>query len=172
MFAAFGGVGGLLAPARRLLLPLSVAWLLFALFLDMGQHFQPLWTLVPAWIGRIVYPIDKTNLDVLRLLHFLALAYVVHLAVPMNAAWLRWRVAEPLRRCGEQSLQVFCLGTFLSFTAHVATERYEQAAWAQIAASVVGILLMVAFAYAARWYKHGEASTGRSRVLATGAVDG
>ena len=60
----------------------------------------------------MIYPIDKTNIDMLRFVHFLAIAWLVRLAVPANAAFLRWRIFEPLRRCGEHSLQIFCLGHF------------------------------------------------------------
>ncbi len=40
--------------------------------------------LIPAWIARQIYPIDKTNIDILRFLHFLALAWLVRLVVPAD----------------------------------------------------------------------------------------
>ncbi len=32
---------------------------------------------MPTWLNKMIYPIDKTNLDMLRFTHFLALAFVV-----------------------------------------------------------------------------------------------
>ena len=39
----------------------------------------PLERLIPDWFARQIYPIDKTNLDILRFIHFLALAWLVRL---------------------------------------------------------------------------------------------
>lgn len=172
-FAAAGRMGERLAAFRRWLLPISVAYLVFALFIVMSWRFKLLAQLVPDWLGRQIYPIDKTNVDVLRILHILVLAYVVQILVPVGAAWLRRRFVEPLRRCGEHSLQVFCLGTFLSFTAHLVTEYYGNAIWSQVLVSVVGILIMVAFAYLAHWYRRSESPASPPRVaLAAGVGDG
>lgn len=172
-FAAAGRMGERLASFRRWLLPIALVYLVFAFLIVMSWRFKPLALLVPDWLGRVIYPIDKTNVDVLRVLHILALAYVVQTFIPVGAAWLRWRLVEPLRRCGEHSLQVFCLGTFLSFTAHLVTEYYGNAVWSQIFVSVLGILIMMAFAYMAHWYRRSESSPAPSRVaVAAGAGDG
>src|SRR5262245_59480676 len=93
---------------------LAVLYLLFSAFIALSWHYNPLEQLVPAWVARQIYPIDKTNIDSLRFLHFLALAWLVRQLVPADAPFLRWRVFEPLRRCGEQSLLIFCIGTFLA----------------------------------------------------------
>ena len=171
-FAAAGRMGERLTPLRRWLLPIALAYLAFSFFIVMSWQIKALSGLVPDWLGRLIYPIDKTNVDVLRIVHILALAYVVQLFIPIGAAWLRWRLAEPLRRCGEHSLQVFCLGTLLSFTAHLVTEYYGNAIWSQIFVSVVGILIMMAFAYMAHWYKRSESSPAPRVAVAAGAGNG
>ncbi|WP_414709741.1 OpgC domain-containing protein [Reyranella sp.] len=33
--------------------------------------------------------------------------------------FLTWPILTPIRRCGEHSLQIFCLGTFLLLTAEI-----------------------------------------------------
>ena len=33
----------------------------------------------------MIYPIDKTNIDILRFLHFLAIAWLVRMLVPIDA---------------------------------------------------------------------------------------
>lgn len=161
--AAAGGIGERLRPVRTPLVAAAVLYLLFSLLVALSWQIAWLGLRMPDWLGRIIYPIDKTNLDVLRLLHFLAIAYLVKRLVPMDAAFLRWRIAEPLRRCGEHSLQIFCLGTFLSSTGYFVLSLVDDSIPAQIGVSVVGIVLMVVFAYAADWYKSGEKAAGAAR---------
>jgi hypothetical protein len=136
---------------------LAVLYLLFAAFIALSWHYNPLEQLIPAWIARHIYPIDKTNIDILRFVHFLAIAWLVRLAVPADAPFLKWRIFEPLRRCGEHSLQVFCLGIFLALTGQVVVARNEDSIVAQVGVSIAGLLIMTAAAYGAAWYKRGPA---------------
>ena len=53
----------------------------FAAFIALSWHYNSLERLIPAWIARQIYPIDKTNIDILRFVHFLAIAWLVRLAV-------------------------------------------------------------------------------------------
>ena len=94
-------------------------YLAFAAFIALSWHYNSLERLIPDWLARQIYPIDKTNLDILRFVHFLAIAWLVRLGVRPDAAFLKWRIFEPIRRCGEHSLQIFCLGTFLAVTAQI-----------------------------------------------------
>lgn len=169
-FAAMGNIGERLRPARPVLAPLAILYLLAAAFVALSWQVVALSGAVPDVIGRIIYPIDKTDFDPLRVLHFLAMAYLVQITVPASAPFLRWRVFLPLRRCGEHSLQIFCLGTFLSFTAYVILSLYDDSIWTQIGVSVAGILTMVLAAYAAHWYKSGEAAP-RTAARPTGDAD-
>jgi len=61
---------------------------------------------------------NQADLGPLRLASFLALAIVIVGTVPRTAAWLEGRAAGAVVLCGQHSLQVFCLGIFLSVTAH------------------------------------------------------
>ena len=92
--------------------------------------------------------------------HFLALAWLVRLAVRPNARFLKWAVLEPIRRCGEHSLQIFCLGTFLAVTAQIIVARYEDSIVSQLAVSIAGIALMSLAAYGASWFKAGPPARG------------
>jgi hypothetical protein len=136
---------------------LAVLYLLFSAFIALSWHYNPLERLIPAWVARQIYPIDKTNIDILRFLHFLAIAWLVRLAVPADAAFLRWRIFEPLRRCGEHSLQIFCLGIFLALSAQVVVGQNDDSIVSQIGMSIAGLLIMSAAAYGAAWYKRGPA---------------
>lgn len=144
---------------------LAVLYLALAAFVALSWQFNALGRLVPDWLGRILYPIDKTNIDVLRLFHFLALAWVVRLAVPAQAAFLKWRALEPLRRCGEHSLLIFCLGTFLALSGQVIVGQFEGSLLSQVLVSVAGIAIMCVAAYVAAWFKGGD-SPGGGRVPA------
>ncbi len=58
---------------------------------------------------------EKLDLWPLGLLHALALAILVARLVPREAAWMRRWPAGVLASIGRHSLQVYCLGIFLSF---------------------------------------------------------
>jgi hypothetical protein len=136
--------------------PVSVAaflYLCFAAFIALSWHYNSLERLIPDIVARQIYPIDKTNVDILRLLHFLSIAWFVRLAIPPHAPYLRWRLFEPLRRCGEHSLQIFCVGTFLALSAQIIDAHFDESLLSQIVVSISGIAVMTAFAYAASWFK-------------------
>ena len=138
---------------RRTVTGLAVLYLAFAAFIALSWHYNSLARLIPDWFARQIYPIDKTNIDILRFVHFLALAWVVRVLVRPNARFLKWRVFEPIRRCGEHSLQIFCLGTFLAVTAQIIVARYEDSIVSQLIVSFIGLLIMSLVAYAASWFK-------------------
>ncbi len=165
MGAAFAVLGPRLAWLDRWRWPLSIAALLylcFAAFIAMSWHYNSLERLIPEWVARQIFPIDKTNVDILRLLHFLALAWLVRALVPQSAPFLRWRVLEPIRRCGEHSLQVFCVGTFLALTAQIIVNHYEDSVVSQIVVSFAGLSLMTLVAYAAGWFKSAPVREARA----------
>lgn len=105
----------------------------------------------PDWL--LIFPLDKTHLSPLRLFHFLLLTAVVVRFVPADAAFLRQRWARPLIICGEHSLEIFCLGVFLSFTAHILMIEVSTRVGFQVLVSLGGILAMVALAAVMTWYK-------------------
>jgi hypothetical protein len=131
----------------------AILFLLFAFTIALSWHFNSLERLIPDWLARQVYPIDKTNLDILRFIHFLALAWMVRVLVRPNAAFLEWPVFRPLRTCGEHSLLVFCLGTFLALSGQIIAASFEESLVSHISVSLAGILLMSLAAYWATWFK-------------------
>jgi hypothetical protein len=83
----------------------------------------------------------------LRFTHFLALAiWVTHFLSrkwrALHGMWLR-----PVILCGQHSLPIFCLGVFLSFSAHWILTQYTKGVWEQLAVSAAGILIMIAAAW-------------------------
>lgn len=140
--------------------------LLASLFLTLSWKFAPLHALIPVWLTEILYPISKTDLDPLRLLHFFALAYLVLWLVPAGASWLRGSVAAPVLACGKQSLHVFCLGVLLSFAGQTVLVHVSGSLSAQFLVTVVGIAAMVLMARFLNWYQSAERAR-RHRVATT-----
>jgi hypothetical protein len=129
---------------------------------------------VPHWLTDWMYPIDKTNLDVLRFAHFVALAIVTLRYVPRNAPFLASPLMRPAILCGQHSLEIFCLGVFLAFAGHFAMVELSDGIGMQILVSAIGIVAMVGVAALITWYKnvetrrHGPRQTPPNADLAGG----
>ncbi|HUN50971.1 MAG TPA: OpgC domain-containing protein [Candidatus Sulfotelmatobacter sp.] len=136
--------------------PLAILYLLLSFAIVSTWHVPALERFVPDLLQRVIYPIDKTSLDPLRLLHFLALAFLTVRYVPSGSPLLRWRVSKILLISGRQSLHVFCLGIFLSFAAHFVLEEIDGSIAMQIAVSVIGIALMTGLAWLITAYQMSE----------------
>jgi hypothetical protein len=151
IFAAWCGTGGAnkIWPIiqSRLALAVALLWILFGFLIVMSWHFPILGWWVPAWLNKMMYPIDKTDLDMLRFTHFLALALVVVRFVPHNWAALTSKWLRPMVMCGQHSLPIFCFGVFLSFAAHWVLMQYTRGVWEQLVISAAGILIMIGIAW-------------------------
>jgi hypothetical protein len=130
----------------RFLAGLAAVYLLFALFITLGWHFHSLEAYVPTVVVRMIYPIDKGDLDILRLLHFLALALLCWRLLPCDLPALRTRFFRPLVQCGEYSLVVYCVSVLLSFAAHAILSTDWNSLGLQTLVSLVGIAIMASVA--------------------------
>jgi hypothetical protein len=163
-WCALGGAQSLSGVLRsRVTLAIAIAYLVFAFVISLTWYLPGMSQYVPTWLEEAIYPIDKVNLDVLRFAHFLALAVVTVWFVPRDAAWLKSWWAWPPIVCGQHSLEIFCLGVFLSFAAHFAMVEVSAGFWVQFLASVLGILVMIAAAGLITWYKRLEGRSPGSR---------
>jgi hypothetical protein len=131
----------------RAVLILAIAWIVFSFLIVMTWHVPFMESLIPKSLIRVIYPIDKSDLDMFRLIHFLALAVVFVRYVPRDWPMLHSRILRPLILCGQNSLPIFCLGVFLSFAAHWFLVQIEGDIPAQIMVSLVGIVTMVGAAW-------------------------
>ncbi len=159
------GSGERAVPYRRWLLAIAVGYLAFALLVALSWHIPRLEAHFPTWLGPLIYPIDKTNLDPLRLVHFLALAYVTVTLVKADNRFLAWRIARPLVRCGQQSLYVFCAGIVLSFTGHFFLVEVDGRFPAQVMVSAAGVAIMIGLAYLLAWYRRAEAAAAAEQGI-------
>jgi hypothetical protein len=148
----------------RALLVAAIAYLLFAFAITLTWHVESLERFVPTWLADWMYPIDKTNLDVLRFAHFLALAAVTVRFLPRDWPGLKSPILRPAIVCGQHSLEVFCLGVFLAFAGQFIIAEASGGPLLQTAVSVLGIILMIATAYLISWYKAIEGRSPLSRV--------
>jgi hypothetical protein len=126
---------------------LALAWIAFSFLIVMTWHIPALGALVPQWMIHIIYPIDKSDLDMFRLIHFLALAVVFVRYIPRQWPALHSSILRPLILIGQNSLPIFCLGVFLSFAAHWFLVQIEGDILAQILVSVAGMAIMVGAAW-------------------------
>jgi hypothetical protein len=151
IFAAWCGTGGAsrIWPIvqSRLALIAALIWIAFAFLIVMTWHIAALDALVPKWMIKIIYPIDKTDLDMFRFTHFLALALIVSRYVPHDWAPLKFKWLRPAIMCGRHSLPIFCFGVFLSFAAHWVLMQYTRGVWEQLVVSAAGILTMIGIAW-------------------------
>jgi hypothetical protein len=173
VFGAWCALGGAQRLARwlksRVVFALAVAYLVFAFFIAMTWYVPRLGVFVPDMVGAVMYPIDKTNLDVLRILHFLSLAIVVLWFVPRDWPPLKSKLARPVIICGQHSLEIFCLGVFLSFAGHFVFTEMSDRVFTQIVVSMAGITIMVGFATLISWYRGVERRGPGPRPPATKA---
>lgn len=132
---------------------LAMAWLVFAFLIVMTWHVPGWGRFVPQALIHAIYPIDKSNLDPLRLIHFLALLIVLLHFLPPDASWLSSKWLRPLILCGQRSLPVFCFGVLLSFGAHWILVQVSGGVVAQMVVSTLGIALLVGIAWLATWYR-------------------
>ena len=160
VFGAWCALGGAERLSRwtksPVLVTLAFVYLLFAFSIAMTWYFPALGVHLPKFIGDAIYPIDKTNLDVLRILHFLSLAVVTIWLVPRDWPALKSPVFRPAILCGQHSLGIFCLGVFLSFAGHFVFTEVSNRVFMHVIVSASGIAIMVAAAALISWYKRIE----------------
>jgi len=151
---ALGGADSAMWLVRsRSFLVLGIGYLSFALIITMASRFQELRDLIPISVYAYFTPNDKTNLAPYRLVHFVVLAAFVVRLVPRDWVGLEWSIFRPAIKCGQQSLEVFCSGIFLSFAAHFVLVELSGALWMQLLVSFAGIAAVTALAYYRSWSK-------------------
>ncbi|MGL3211208.1 OpgC domain-containing protein [Bradyrhizobium sp. BR 1433] len=164
---ALGGASESITFIRsRAFLWLGGAYLLFALVMTLAGRFPELGQAMPAWLYDAFNPNDKTNLAPYRVLHFIVLAFFVTRFLPREWPGYEWPIFQPIIKCGQQSLEVFCTGVFLAVIAHVLLVEVSGSIWMQIAVSIVGIVLMTALAYYRSWSKKVDKAPAKVPVAA------
>lgn len=135
----------------RTIFLLALLYLGISFIIAISWQFKPLERVVPTAISDLIYPIYKSHLAPVRLLHFLSLAVVVSRLMPPDWPHLMrpWMMA--MIRCGENSLSIYCLGVLLSFLAHIVLVEVSGGLGMQVAVSLAGIALMILAATLLTW---------------------
>lgn len=147
----------------------AAAIYLFFAFIVAAPWIQYSWLPDGRILSReFVEPMSKHYLSMWRFVHVLALAYVVAALVPANAAWLRKSWAEAVQRCGKHSLEIFSIGTLLSFLGWIALNELGSNQMTMLAVNVAGIAIMsvTAWQMSRRKQLQGSVRTQHSQVQA------
>ncbi len=158
VFGAWCALGG----ARRMSAIISsnvtlwicVVYLVAAFYVTLTWNVPVMNHWMPRRLELWMYPIDKTDLDVLRFAHFLALAAITVRFLPRDWPGLKSRWLKPVILCGQHSLEIFCLGVFLAFAGHFILAEVGGGAGMHALISLSGILIMCAVAWLISWYKN------------------
>ncbi|HEU0082562.1 MAG TPA: OpgC domain-containing protein [Bradyrhizobium sp.] len=167
VFGAWCALGGARRMSRILVSPVTMwiclAYLAAAFCVTLTWYLPQLPHLVPRRIEQWMYPINKTDLDVLRFAHFLALAAITVRLLPKDWPGLKSLWLRPLILCGQHSLEIFCLGVFLAFAGHFVMAETSGGAGMHVVISISGIVIMSAAAWVFSWYKDVAAKKGGTR---------
>ena len=131
----------------------AIAYLCAAFFVTMTWYFPSLEGLIPSWLTRLIYPIDKPDFDILRFAHFLALAVVVLRFVPSDWAGLKSPWARPIILCGPYSLQILSFGVAMSFAGYALLIELDAGLALHVLVGAVGILILCGVARMFTWYR-------------------
>jgi hypothetical protein len=151
---ALGGAIRLKAIAHaRWSLSLSIVFLVFAFAMALSEPIPALRTLFPEWLRAMFIPNDKTYLAPYRVAHLAALIVLVVHFMPKDWRGLNWPGFVPLIKCGQHSLEVFCVGVYLAFVAHFILITFSDSVLMQLAVGACGLAIMVAVAWYRGWSK-------------------
>ena len=146
------GAGRLRRVVRsRPVLALAMLYLAFSLAIALSWQIKALEGFIPEAVSKLIYPIYKSHLAPVRLLHFLALAVVVSRLTPPEWHGLMKPSITAMIRCGENSLAIYCFGVLLSFIGHVVLIKFSGTIAMQAAVSIAGVVLMVIAATLMTW---------------------
>ncbi|MBU0725199.1 MAG: OpgC domain-containing protein [Alphaproteobacteria bacterium] len=156
----------------------AILYLLFGLYLAATFQWPEAVPALPPFLHDLIHPIDKTNLDVLRILHFLAAAYLVSRWVSPDSSFVKSSLAAPIVVTGQHSLPIFGVGILLSFTGHWILTNLDASLQTQFVISIVGIGFMVGLAevlsqyasYQRRQAKGGQAQPARPAKAKTAII--
>ncbi|MGE9008569.1 OpgC domain-containing protein [Leptospira interrogans] len=154
---ALGGAGTLHFLVRsRSVLIFGLAYLLFAAAMTMAAQIPELQRLFPTALFEAFNPNDKTNLAPYRFLHLAILIILGARFIPIDAAGLQASILKPVIKCGQQSLEVFAVGIYLSFIGYFVLRMTHSGVIAQLLVGTGGISIMTAVAYYRSWSKRVE----------------
>lgn len=150
--------------------PLVVASTLFVL-LAVPLSFWAITDRVPALQtlhGLLLFGNERANLHPLRIVHFLALAYLALSLIEPHRERLASGLVSAIVKVGQQSLAAFLTSLFLARAAGLVLDVTGRDLLATAAVNVAGLSALVAISYAVGWFKSSPWAGSTARP-ATGA---
>lgn len=139
--------GGGQLPKHPLLIGLAVGYLVLAL----AWMRIPLWSInISMGLPMVITGFDKTFLSAPRLLHVLAMAYLIAVVPTLNSI-ARTAPEHPLAVLGKHSLPVFVAGTLLAMVAQVMKLVNPGGLPYDTLLIATGIVMQFALAYYLEW---------------------
>ena len=158
VFGAWCALGGAQRMSRVLSSPVTLwiafAYLVAAFFVTLTWYFPQLEHVLPHWLEQLIYPINKADLDILRFAHFVALAVIAVHFVPAGSPILTSRWLWSMILCGQNSLEIFCLGVALGFTGYFVLTELSAGIVLHVLVGISGIAIMSGGAWLLSWSKH------------------
>ena len=158
VFGAWCALGGAIRMSRVLASPITLwiafAYLVAAFFVTLTWYFPQLEHALPHWLEQLIYPINKADLDILRFAHFVALAVIAVRFVPAGSPILTSRWLWPMILCGQNSLEIFCLGVALGFTGYFVLTELSAGLVLHVLVGISGVAIMSGGAWLLSWSKH------------------
>jgi len=158
VFGAWCALGGAQRMSRVLSSPITLwiafAYLVAAFFVTLTWYFPQLEHVLPHWLEQLIYPINKADLDILRFAHFVALAVIAVHFVPAGSPILTSRWLWSMILCGQNSLEIFCLGVALGFTGYFVLTELSAGIVLHVLIGISGIAIMSGGAWLLSWSKH------------------
>lgn len=96
---------------------------------------------------------NKTRLAPLRLLNFIALAYVVYRLLPSDGRIWSNKAFRPIMACGRNSLTVYCFGVLLTHLSSIMFDRFGTIPSVVVIVAVDAVIIQIVFAMVMdRWW--------------------
>jgi hypothetical protein len=158
LFVIGAACGNMTARGRQMLnITPWLVWLAGAMVLA-GAVLRGSWILhesysaIPALFYRTFWPLDKTELPLLRLCNMLAFAVLAARYVPRQARFFFRPGAWLIVLCGRHSLEIFCLSILLSVMGNVAYTVMGISLGVQLTVNAAGVLLMLGLGLLLSWF--------------------
>jgi hypothetical protein len=154
---ALGGADRLSFLVRsRTILLFGIIYLVFAAAMTLAAYLPEYQQPFPRVLFEAFNPNDKTNLAPYRFLHLMILIIFAARLIPIDAPGLQAKIWQPLIKCGQQSLEVFSVGIYLSVVATIVLQTASGGVLTQLIVGAGGLTIMTAVAYYRSWSKRVE----------------
>jgi hypothetical protein len=136
----------------KFLLWSSVVILVVGLLITLPSVFERVAMIdrLRRWIN---HHSDKTHMDLLQYVHFLASAYVMLVILKGREQSLLTPVLRPFVKCGQQALSIFLSGMVLSYIGGMVFDHEGEGFWVQVIVNGVTFAILFAIAYGVAWFK-------------------